>query len=56
MRGATGRSLLAGTIRRDIIRDVRIEDHFRSNQGRRGSMPGMRVSSRYDLARVLAPT
>jgi hypothetical protein len=53
MRGATGRFLLAGTIRRDIVRDVRIEGHLRSNQGRRGSTPGMRC--RHSSARDPPP-
>jgi len=39
MRGATRRSLLAGTTRCEIIQDVRINDHLRSNQVRRGARP-----------------
>jgi hypothetical protein len=40
--GSTRRSLVADTIRRSSIHDVRIDDHLRIGRGRRGSTPGTR--------------
>jgi hypothetical protein len=40
--GSTHRSLVADTIGRDSIQEVRIDDHLRVSRGRWGSAPGMR--------------
>jgi hypothetical protein len=48
MRGATRRSLVAGATRR-VIQDVRIDDHLRSSQGRRGE------HARYATPAILRP-